>query len=284
MNDPATALIETAWQQMAALSALWLLAAILVIAFVSFAVGNSRGKSHSKTHRKSARKQTAKKPRKTKSKNSSKNKFKRGKAERLFVPTDPLPAVKVRFLDPAHINRGNFGEALTSLMLTKDGWKQYPTKLAGGQGIDGLFARETPEGDTEFLITETKTGAAGLATKSTLGKQMSDAWVLDRLDQAYALGLLDPDLVTHVQVRIRKKSPLIRKELWRHDLVAATTSVYTLDTNANEDLEWIEPGDPEDPIQRRAHRRLIEGLSFASEALDRKRIYVQPDHETRPNT
>lgn len=269
MNDPATALMETAWQQHAALSALWLLAAALVIAFVSFALGNRRGKSGAN----SARQKPAKR--------KTKKRF--GRTDQPpFVPADPLPALAVRFVDPSHINQGNFGEALTSIMLTKDGWKQYPTKLAGGQGIDGLFVRETSDGETEFLITETKTGAAGLATNAAPGKQMSDAWVLDRLDQAYVLGLLDPGLVTQIQIRLRKKSPLIRKELWRHDLITATTSVYTLDTNADEDLEWTEPIDPEDPVQRRAHRRLIEGLSFAVETLDRKRFYVQPDHKRPP--
>jgi hypothetical protein len=53
--------------------------------------------------------------------------------------------------------QGDFGEVMTAAALSSQGWKQLPSKLQGGRGIDGLFVREVRGGGGyECLATDTK--------------------------------------------------------------------------------------------------------------------------------
>lgn len=83
--------------------------------------------------------------------------------------------------------KGNYGEMRTDQDLKEKGYDRISLdrvtdlKSAGHQGIDGVYYKKG--GEPEYLIVDSKYGSAQLSETSD-GKQMSDAWIDNRLDSA----------------------------------------------------------------------------------------------------
>lgn len=83
--------------------------------------------------------------------------------------------------------KGNYGEMRTDQDLKEKGYERISldrvTDLnsAGHQGIDGVYYKEG--GEPEYIIVDSKYGSAQLSETAD-GKQMSDKWIDNRLDNA----------------------------------------------------------------------------------------------------
>lgn len=83
--------------------------------------------------------------------------------------------------------KGNFGEMMTDIDLKEKGYerisKDQTTDLSspGRQGIDGVYYKQG--GKPEYMIVDSKYGSAQLGD-TVDGKQMSDKWIDNRLDNA----------------------------------------------------------------------------------------------------
>jgi len=187
-----------------------------------------------------------------------------------FLIQDPEPTINAAFV--ASVDQGNYGEALTSVLITKDGWKQLPSKYDRIHGIDGLFVKEV-EGGIEVLIAETKTNTATL-DDGPLGRQMSDPWVIDRLDKIYVLGLLPEKMFQSIIDGLKEDSPFVKKQLWHHELATGVTTIYKLDSDADQTRLQSIPNDLRDQESRRHHYRLMEGLAYALNDFDRGSSYM----------
>lgn len=189
-----------------------------------------------------------------------------------YAILDLSPAVNADFIDTN--DQGNFGELLTSILVTQDSWKQLPSKYNATQGVDGLFVRELNDGGAEVLIIETKTNQGSL-NETSHGRQMSDEWVIYALDQVYLVGELPEVLTTAIVEGLKANSPFIRKELWHHDLATGITSVYALDAAANKTIQRTIPSDLNDADERRLHYRFMEGVVYGLDNFDRQSSYIR---------
>ena len=83
--------------------------------------------------------------------------------------------------------KGNFGEMMTDRDLKEKGYErislEHTTDLSspGRQGIDGVYYKKG--GNPEYMIVDSKYGSAQLGD-TVDGKQMSDKWIDNRLDNA----------------------------------------------------------------------------------------------------
>lgn len=137
------------------------------------------------------------------------------------------------FLGPVHFKgtrqQGDFGELLTAVMVTSQGYVQLPSQYNRNNGLDGVFVRrEKPGAFSHVIIAETKTGQARIDSDI-----MTDAGVRRRLDQMYAKGLLTYETTAILIKMLDEKSPNFAKQLWQHRLATGETFVYTLDANQN---------------------------------------------------
>ena len=107
-------------------------------------------------------------------------------------PVKPTP-LQLRVIDAPHLKardfasdqtKGDFGELVTDIVLTSDGWKKLASKTSSGVGIGGLYVREVKGGGGfEALAVDTKTNEAAYSPAA-----MSDAAVENALSALYAEG------------------------------------------------------------------------------------------------
>lgn len=88
--------------------------------------------------------------------------------------------------------KGNLGEMMMDQYYISQGYTPlnihrvnslYDNKSGYHTGIDGVYERETPSGEKEYLIADAKYGKSQLGDTKD-GKQMSDNWIEHRLDDA----------------------------------------------------------------------------------------------------
>lgn len=191
------------------------------------------------------------------------------KAPQPAKPT-PLQLQVVDAPDIAHSDftntdaQGDFGETLTDIILTLDGWKKVDSRFDnGGQGIDGLFVREVQGGGGfEVLAVETKTNESAYAPAS-----MSDDKLEKDLNALYAQGAfgktLNEAMAKELIRGLHNGQPFFRKQLWRHSLSNGMTAITPLGRNGEQ-----KPG------TMRSHARLISGLYLSLKQLDRRSVYL----------
>lgn len=159
--------------------------------------------------------------------------------------------------------RGDFGELVTDMVLTSDGWKKLESRVASGGGIGGLYVREVKGGGGfEALAVETKTNEAQFNPAS-----MSDAVLEKALGALYAQGAfgraINESVANELIRGLRNGPPFFRKELWRHNLTNGVTAVTQLG-----------PGGETKSSTMRSHARLIAGAYAALKQLDHGGVYL----------
>jgi hypothetical protein len=180
----------------------------------------------------------------------------------------PSP-LKLRIADAPDLRRddfqddgqaqGDFGELVTSAFLSAQGWKQLPSKLQGGRGIDGLFVREVRGGGGfECLATETKTNSSSYDAAS-----MSDDKIAGDIAELFELGALDKATAEELTRGVRQGASFFRKELWRHDLSSGMTAIAELGRGGEKGRSIT-----------RSSARLIAALHMSVENLDRRSVYI----------
>jgi hypothetical protein len=186
-------------------------------------------------------------------------------------PEKPTPlqlrvtdAPDLRVTDFADVRtRADFGELLTDVILTADGWKKLESKLATGGGVGGLFVREVRGGGGfEALAVQTLTNEIAFDPGV-----MSDAVLERALSSLYAQGAFGRainDAMANELIRgLRNGPPFFRKELWRHNLSNGVTAVTQLGAD----------GEPKASTMR-SHARLIAGAYASLKQFDRGAFYV----------
>jgi hypothetical protein len=154
--------------------------------------------------------------------------------------------------------QADFGEIVTSVILSLDGWKQLPSKMQGGRGLDGLFVREVRGGGGfEVLAVETKVNNAPYNPMS-----MSDVKLLEDIGELYAGGVLSKPLADEMNRGLRQGSSFFRKELWRHDLSNGLTTISELSRSGEKGRAVT-----------RSCARLMSALYLSLEQLDREAVY-----------
>lgn len=159
--------------------------------------------------------------------------------------------------------RGDFGEMLTDIILTGDGWKKLDSKVASGAGIGGLYLREVKGGGGfEALAVDTKTNEAQYAPAS-----MSDTALESALGALYAQGAfgraINESFANELIRGLRNGPPFFRKELWRHNLTNGVTGVTQLGVAGELKVSTM-----------RSHARLIAGAYASLKQLDRGGVYL----------
>jgi hypothetical protein len=191
-------------------------------------------------------------------------------------PTPPQPVkptpLQLRVADAPNLNvtdfassatRGDFGEMITDIVLTGDGWKKLESKASSGVGIGGLYVREVKGGGGfEALAVDTKTNEAAYVPAS-----MSDAALESALSALYAQGgfgrSINESVANELIRGLRNGPPFFRKELWRHNLTNGVTGVTQLGP----------AGEPKASTMR-SHARLIAGAYASLKQLDRGAVYL----------
>ena len=161
-------------------------------------------------------------------------------------------------------DQGNFGELLTAVILTQQGWRQLPSKLGGGgHGIDGLFVRRRQFGYA-VLMTETKTNVSRYRDS-----QLENRKLIRTIDELYAVGEMSWQIADEIVRGLKYRSPHIRKECWRHML----ESGQTLIRRANR------KGELSPRALTRDHAYLMESLTTMLAIFDREEHYLQTTPE-----
>lgn len=186
-------------------------------------------------------------------------------------PVKPTPlqlrvvdAPGLRVTDFASVQtRGDFGEMISDIILTGDGWKKLESKTASGAGVGGLYVREVKGGGGfEALAVDTKTNEAVYAPDA-----MSDATLESALSALYAQGAFGRSInesVANELIRgLRNGPPFFRKELWRHNLTNGVTAITQLGP----------AGEPKGSTMR-SHARLVAGAYASLKQLDRGAFYL----------
>lgn len=135
----------------------------------------------------------------------------------------PLPARKAVEGRPflASNDQGNFGEILTAVLVVGRGWRQLPSKLAGGgHGIDGLFVRRRG-GGLHVLITETKTNTSSYKTH-----QLETGKLIATIAELFAEGWMEWDIAQAIIRGLKRRSPFVHRQCWRHLLNSGQTLIY----------------------------------------------------------
>ena len=84
--------------------------------------------------------------------------------------------------------KGNYGEMKMDQELHNNGYERISTDSVdslnspGHQGIDGVYYKE--DGNPQYIIGEAKYGSSRLGNTKADGKQMSNNWINNRLDNA----------------------------------------------------------------------------------------------------
>lgn len=186
-------------------------------------------------------------------------------------PLKPTP-LQLRVIDAPHLKakdfasertRGDFGELITDIVLTSDGWKKLSSKTSSGAGIGGIYVREVKGGGGfEALAVDTKTNEVAYSPAA-----MSDAALENALSALYAEGAFGRSIneaIAKELIRgLRNGPPFFRKELWRHNLSNGVTAVTQLGS----------AGELKGSTMR-SHARLIEGVFAGLQQIDRNAVYL----------
>lgn len=186
-------------------------------------------------------------------------------------PVKPTP-LQLRVIDAPHLKakdfasdqtRGDFGELVTDIVLTSDGWKKLASKTSSGVGIGGLYVREVKGGGGfEALAVDTKTNEAAYSPAA-----MSDAAIENALSALYAEGAFGRSIneaIAKELIRgLRNGPPFFRKELWRHNLSNGVTAMTQLGSAGEQKGSTM-----------RSHARLIEGVFAGLQQFDRNVVYL----------
>jgi hypothetical protein len=157
-------------------------------------------------------------------------------------------------------DQGNFGELLTAIILTQQGWRQLPSKLGGGgQGIDGLFVQPRRFGFA-VLMTETKTNGGKYEDR-----QLEAGKLIRTIGELYVVGEIDWPTADEIIRGMRYRSPYIRKECWRHMLDGGQTIIRRADRN----------GILEDRTKISDNKHLMESLTMMLAIFDREGRYIK---------
>lgn len=96
--------------------------------------------------------------------------------------------------DFTNLEKGNFGEIVTDQELKEKGYERISLDKVealddkGSTGIDGVYYN--PEGEPKYIIVESKYGSSKLSETAD-GKQMSENWIDNRLDEAVGKEMAD---------------------------------------------------------------------------------------------
>jgi hypothetical protein len=183
-------------------------------------------------------------------------------------PAKPTP-LQLRISDPPDLRlssfhgdlhaESDFGEILTSALLSSQGWKQLPSKLLGGRGIGGLFVREVRGGGGyECLAVETKTNSTPFDPAS-----MSDDKIAAGIGELYELGALSKATADELERGLEQGNSFFRKELWRHDLSNGLTTITELGRKGEKGRSLT-----------RSNARLVSALHMSLEHFDRHAVYL----------
>lgn len=186
-------------------------------------------------------------------------------------PAKPTPlqlrvadAPDLRVTDFADVQtRKDFGELLTDVVLTGDGWKKLESKLAHGGGVGGLFVREVRGGGGfEALAVQTLTNEIAFDPGG-----MTDAVLERALSNLFAQGafgrVVNEATASELIRGLRNGPPFFRKELWRHNLSNGVTAVTQLGPEGEARSSTM-----------RSHARLVAGAYASLKQFDRGGIYV----------
>ena len=177
----------------------------------------------------------------------------------LQIRIHDAPRLTVANFNDASQVQGDFGELLTAVKLSADGWKQLPSKMLGGRGIDGLFVRELRSGGGfEALATETKTNAASYAPAS-----MSDDKLAGDIGELASGEALPQSIADELARALRQGPSFFRKELWRHDLSSGLTTISELGRDGTKGRSVT-----------RSSARLMAALHMSLINLEREAVYV----------
>lgn len=153
----------------------------------------------------------------------------------------------------------DFGEMLTNIILSQDGWKKLPSKFADGRGIGGLFAREVRGGGGyEVLAVETRTNNAPFDAAS-----LSDGKIARDIGDLYDAGAIGKGVADELVRGLANGVPFFRKEFWRHDLGSGVTTVTPV----------LQAGEQRAGSSR-SYARLIASAYMSLTQMDRNAVYV----------
>ena len=141
----------------------------------------------------------------------------------------PIGDSGFRVLFKDTLEKGRFGDWLTTKSLVVQGYRKLPSKVDIVHGIDGVFARYHNGNLRDILIVETKVDGGKL-----MPGQMTDRWVGDRVEKMIAHS---DEKVRQTGMLIRDNISLVRKELWHHALGSGVTTVSYLDAEATKTLK-----------------------------------------------
>ncbi len=186
-------------------------------------------------------------------------------------PAKPTPlqlrvvdAPDLRVTDFADVQtRKDFGELLTDVILTGDGWKKLESKLAHGGGVGGLFVREVRGGGGfEALAVQTLTNEIafdpGGMTDAVLERALSNLFAQGAFGRA-----INEATASELIRGLRNGPPFFRKELWRHNLSNGVTAVTQLGPESEAKSSTM-----------RSHARLVAGAYASLKQFDRGGFYV----------
>jgi len=184
------------------------------------------------------------------------------------APAKPAP-LQLALSDPPNLTladfqndnnvQGDFGEVMTAVALSAQGWKQLPSKLQDRRGIDGLFAREVRGGGGyECLAIETKTNSGNYDPA-----QMSDAKLAADITGLYEVGALSKANTDELLRALGQGPSFFRKELWRHDLTNGMTTITELGRKGEKGRSVT-----------RSNARLMAALHMSLKRFDRRSVYL----------
>lgn len=153
----------------------------------------------------------------------------------------------------------DFGDMLTNIILSQDGWKKLPSKFVDGRGIGGLFAREVQGGGGfEMLAVETRTNNTPFDVAS-----LSDDKLARDIGDLYDAGAIGKAMADELVRGLTNGAPFFRKEFWRHDLGSGVTTISPV----------AQAGDQRAALSR-SHARLIASAYMSLTQMDREAIYI----------
>lgn len=160
---------------------------------------------------------------------------------------------------PRHGALSDFGEMLTNLILSQDGWKKLPSKFVSGAGIGGLFAREVRGGGGfEILAVETRTNNAVFDAAA-----LSDIKLARDISELYDAGAINKAMADELIRGLTNGAPFFRKEFWRHDLGSGVTTITP-----------VAQGGEQRAGTSRSYARLMAAAYMSLTQMDRDAIYI----------
>lgn len=186
----------------------------------------------------------------------------------ISAPLPPPALINSNFFNDT-LEFGHFGEVLTSVLLSGEGWQQLPSHTPGGQGLDGIFVKAEVGGGYRVLLVETKT--TGIGSKSYNPAQMADENVKKLL---LKWGSWDASLVPIAEAIIsalERRSQYVRKELWEHDTQIMIVNVHLLGPEG-ERLRRYERGTDKSMQARDDYERLARSVAITLKTYYRNNL------------